>query len=216
MKKILLLVLISIAFYSCSGPLGKNYSDDTFIEDAKAIKESGDLDDAESEMLMGWILKAKLKGDSLEGKTYKEILKEAKDYKQEQEALAEKARIEEEEKRQKLGAALTVAMYNKGYEEYDYDKYLTYSLVFENKTDKEIRAFKGSLAINDLFDAEIKTINLTIDEPIKAGETYKGTYTTDYNQFRDEDKRLKNKDMKDLNVVWTPEKIIFADGTTLE
>ena len=31
-----------------------------------------------------------------------------------------------------------------------------------------------------------------------------------------EDKTLKNKDLKDLKVVWNPEKIIFEDGTTLE
>ncbi|WP_452598672.1 hypothetical protein, partial [Pontimicrobium sp. MEBiC01747] len=87
---------------------------------------------------------------------------------------------------------------------------------FENKTEKDIRAFKGSISIQDLFDTEIKSINLTIDDPIKAGETFKGTYTSDYNQFRAEDTRLKSKDMDDLKVVWTPEKIIFTDGTTLE
>jgi hypothetical protein len=32
----------------------------------------------------------------------------------------------------------------------------------------------------------------------------------------DEDQTLKNKDLKDLKVVWKPEKIIFKDGTTLE
>jgi hypothetical protein len=55
-----------------------------------------------------------------------------------------------------------------------------------------------------------------LPKPIKVGETFKNVYTTDYNQFKDEDSRLKGKDMDDLTVVWTPEKIIFTDGTTLE
>lgn len=216
MKKTVLIFLVAILTFSCSTPLDKKYSEETFETDAKEIKESGKLSEEDALIMAGWIMRSKLKGENLEGKTYNEIIEEAKDYKKEQELLAEKAKLEEEEKRQRLGSALTVAMYDKGFEKYDYQEYLTYSLAFENKTEKDIRAFKGSISIQDLFDTEIKSINLTIDDPIKASETFKGTYTTDYNQFRDEDTRLKSKDMDDLKVVWTPEKIIFADGTTLE
>ena len=216
MKKLLLTISIIGLITSCSGPLDIKYNEDTLADDVKEIKEAGNLSEEEAEMMAGWIVRAKIKDEKLEGKTYGEILEEAKDYKKEQEELAEKAKKEEEEKRQRLGSALTVAMYDKGYEEYDYQEYLTYSLAFENKTDKDIRAFKGSISIQDLFETEIKSINLTIDDPIVAGETFKGTYTTEYNQFRDEDIRLKGKDMDDLKVVWTPEKIIFTDGSTLE
>ncbi|EDM43184.1 hypothetical protein SCB49_11934 [unidentified eubacterium SCB49] len=216
MKKTILFLVTITFLISCSGPLDKQYNEDTLAEDAKEIKEAGDLSDEDAQIMAGWIVRAKMTDEKLEGKTYSEILNEAKDYKKEQEALAEKAKLEEEEKRQRLGSALTVAMYDKGSEKYDYQEYLTYSLAFENKTDKEIRAFKGSISIQDLFETEIKTISLTIDDPIKAGETFKGTYTTDYNQFKDEDIRLKNKDMDDLNIVWTPEKIIFSDGSSLE
>jgi hypothetical protein len=216
MKRSLLFLIFITVLASCSGPLDKKYNEETLAEDGKEIKESGKLSEDDTKLMAGWIVKAKLKGENLEGKTYADILNEAKDYKKEQSILAEKVKKEEEEKRQRLGAALTVAMYDKGYEKQDYDDYLTYSLAFENKTDKDIRAFKGSITMNDLFDVEIKTISLTIDNPIKAGQTYKGTYTSDYNQFRGEDSRLKNKKMADLKVIWIPEKIIFTDGTTLE
>lgn len=216
MKKSILFMLFAFLTIACSTPLDKAYNEETLDSDAKEIKESGNLSEDEALMMVGWIMRSKLNGTDLEGKTYAEILKEAKDYKKEQEALAEKAKLEEEEKRQRLGSALTVAMYNKGYDEYEYQEYLTYSLAFENRTEKDIRAFKGSISIQDLFDTEIKNINLTIDDPIIAGETFKGTYTTNYNQFMDEDVRLKAKDMEDLKVVWTPEKIIFTDGSTLE
>lgn len=216
MKQPSILLFIFFIFFSCSSPLNKKYNEETLETDAKEIKESGKLSDEDALIMAGWIMKAKLGGEKLEGKTYSEIIEEAKDYKKEQELLAEKAKLEEEEKRRRLSTALTVAMYNKGFEKYDYEEYLTYSLAFNNKSDKDIRAFKGSLSIQDLFDTEIKSINLTIDDPIKAGETFKGTYTTDYNQFKDEDSRLKNKDMENLKIVWTPEKIIFTDGSTLE
>ena len=216
MRKTLLLLSIIGIFFSCSGPLDKKYNEETLASDAKEIKENTDLSDEDVQIMAGWIVRAKLTNEKLEGKSYGGILKEAKDYKKEQEKLAEKTKKEEEEKRQRLGSALTVALYDKGYKKYDYEDYLTYSIAFENKTDKTIRAFKGSISINDLFDTEIKSINLTIDDPIEAHQTFKSTYTTDYNQFKDEDKRLKAKKMADLKVVWTPEKIIFGDGTTLE
>ncbi|MDL5514823.1 hypothetical protein QSE00_23640 [Arenibacter sp. M-2] len=216
MKKVLLFLSLIGIMTSCSGPLDKKYNEDTLKEDAKAIKEAGDLSDEDAEIMAGWIVRAKLKDENLEGRTFDEILVEAKDYKKEQEKLVEKVKREEEDKRQRLASTLTVVLYDKGYEKYDYEDYLTYSLAFENKTDKDIRAFKGSISLHDLFDTEIKTINLTIDDPISAGETFRGTYTTDYNQFIDEDKRLKNKGMEDLKIVWNPEKIIFMDGTTLE
>lgn len=208
--------MIAIVFITCTSPLDKKYNEDSFETDAKEIKESGNLSEEDALIMAGWIMRSKLKGENLEGKTYNEIIKEAKDYKKEQELLAEKTKLEEEEKRQRLGQTLIVAMYDKGFEKYDYQEYLTYSFAFENKSEKDIRAFKGSISIRDLFDTEIKSISLTIDDPILSGKTFKGTYTTDYNQFIDEDTRLKNKDMNDLKIIWTPEKIIFSDGTTLE
>ncbi|MBL4745873.1 MAG: hypothetical protein JKY08_05855 [Flavobacteriaceae bacterium] len=216
MKKSLIFTLLCALIVSCSTPLDKKYNEDNFASDAKEIKESGNLSNDDALMMAGWIMKAKFSGENLEGKTYKEIITEAKDYKKEQEALAVKVKLEEEEKRQRLSSVLTVAMYNKGYEEHSYQKYLTYSFAFENKSDKDIRAFKGVISIQDLFDSEIKSISLTIDDPIKAGGVFKNTYTTNYNQFSDKDSRLKGKDMDDLKVVWTPEKIIFIDGSTLE
>jgi len=216
MKKITLISVVYLLLLSCSSPLNKKYNEETLSEDAKEIKEKGKLSEEDAQIMAGWIVRAKLSGDKLENKTYGEILTEAKDYNKEQELLAEKVRIEEEEKKNRLGTALTVAMYDKGYTKYDYQDYLTYSLAFENKSQKNIRAFKGSLIINDLFDSEIKSINLTIDDPIASGETFKGTYTSDYNQFKDEDSRLKNKNIGDLKIVWIPEKIIFEDGTILE
>ncbi|WP_452598785.1 hypothetical protein, partial [Pontimicrobium sp. MEBiC01747] len=116
MKKTLLIFLVSILTFSCSTPLDKKYSEETFETDAKEIKESGKLSEEDALIMVGWIMRSKLKGEHLEGKTYNEIIKEAKDYKKEQELLTKKVKLEEEEKRQRLSSALTVAMYDKGFE----------------------------------------------------------------------------------------------------
>lgn len=111
---------------------------------------------------------------------------------------------------------LTVALYDKGYYKGDWEDYLTYGVAYENKSEKDIRAIKGSMLITDLFDTKIKEINLVEDDGIPAGKIVKKSYSTDYNQFMDEDTRLRSKDLKDIKAVWRPEKIIFVDGSTLE
>ncbi len=216
MKTNLLLMAIALMLMSCSSPVNNKYSDENFMIDAAEIKKSGDIDKEDLTLMGSWILKSKMKGISLADKTYADIIEDAKSYQAEQLALAEKTKLEEEAKRQRFSASLTVAMFDKGFTKADYQSYLTYGFVFENKTNKDIRAFKGSVSIQDLFDTEISVINLTIDSPIKAKSTFKGNYTTEYNDFRAKDVKLKSKTLEDLKIVWTPEKILFVDGTSIE
>lgn len=68
----------------------------------------------------------------------------------------------------------------------------------------------------DLFDKEIKSLNLTYDDGVAASSIKNYSATTDYNQFMDEDQLLKSKNLKQIKLVWKPEKILFADGSTLE
>ncbi len=223
MKNFLRISIVTLLITACDGPLDKQYSEATFGEDLKEMKENGVVDSTDLQYIGLYAVRAEMLGEDLEGKTYEEILDNAKTLREkaeaqeaEEKALADKVAREEMERREALSKVLTVAMFDKGYAEYDYQDYLTYGIAYENKSDRDIRAIKGSIQINDLFDTEIKTINVTEDDGIPAGETLKMTYTTDYNQFRDEDTRLRNKELENLKIVWTPEKIIFTDGTTLE
>src|SRR5690606_17083335 len=155
--------------------------------------------------------------------TYSDILEQGKKWKTEQEKieaeqreLAAKALKLENERIKRLSESVLVSCYSKGFTSYDYDDYITYKFIIQNKTDKNIRAIKGSVTFTNLFDETIKSLNLVYDQPLAAGleETY--IAQTDYNQFIDSDKALRNKDLKDMKVIWKPEKIIFEDGTTLE
>ena len=221
MKKQLLLIAMAALMFSCSSPLDKKFNEETAKEDIEAIK--GKIDSTELQLLAGSMIRLKFQDKKLEDMTYAEILEDGKKWKAEQEkieaeqkALAEKAAREEAERIKKLTEAVIVSCFEKGYTEVDYQDYITYKFVIQNKSDKSIRAVKGEITFTNLFDEEIKSLNFVYDQPIPAGQEVTWNATTDYNQFMDDDKTLKNKNLKDLKVVWKPEKVIFEDGTTLE
>lgn len=220
MKNILFVISV-LLLVSCSSPLDKKYSEATLEEDAKLLKTK--LDSTEVNLLLGNILRLTMLKKDMTKMTYREIIEDGKAWKLEMEkkeaserALREKAQLEEAMRVERLSNSVAVSCYQKGYDEVDYSDYITYGFVIENKSEKDIRALKGELVFTDLFDEEIKSIGLTYDQPIKAKTTVKWNATTDYNQFKKSDQQLKNKDLKDLKVIWKPEKIIFTDGSTLE
>lgn len=220
MKKALI-ILSSILVVACSSPLDKKYSEDTIQEDAKELRS--ELDSSDVNLLMGSIFRLTMQQEDLTQMTYGEILENGKAWKAEQDrieaeqkALQEKAAREEAERVARLQNAVMVTCFKKGYTEIDYQDYITYGFAIQNKSEQDIRAVKGEIIFTDLFDDEIKTLSFTYDQPIKAGATANWNATTDYNQFMDDDVRLKNKELKDLKIVWKPIKVIFQDGSTLE
>ncbi len=221
MKKQFIILVITILIVSCSSPLDKPFKKDNLEEDVIELKES--LSEEELNMLAGYIAIKSLGDDKMLGKTYGNLLDEAKNLKEElrlkkeeEKMLAEKARAEEAEKIKRLGGALTVSLFEKGFSKYNYQDYITYKFAFENKKDKDIKAFTGQIIFNDLFDKKISSLNLTYDDGVPANSTKNWNAQTDYNQFMDKDVALKNKDVEDLKIEWIPEKIIYKDGSTLE
>ena len=221
MKKLLLLVGMTAVLFSCSTPMEKKYNEKTALKDIQLIKAA--IDSIEFNLLAGSVFRLKLEDKKLEEMTYAEILEDGKKWKAEQEkieaeqkALAEKAAKDEAERIKKLTESVIVSCFEKGYSEVDYQDYITYKFVILNKSEKAIRAVKGGITFTNLFDEKIKSLSFVYDKPIEAGEQVNWDATTEYNQFMSGDKTLKNKDLKDLKVVWNPEKIIFEDGTTLE
>tara|TARA_B100001564_G_scaffold341421_1_gene336109 strand:- start:62 stop:727 length:666 start_codon:yes stop_codon:yes gene_type:complete len=221
MKKLLILIGMTAVLFSCSTPMEKKYNEKTALKDIQSIKSA--IDSTEFNLLAGSVFRLKLEDKKLEEMTYAEILEDGKKWKAEQEkieaeqkALAEKAAKDEAERIKKLTESVIVSCFEKGYSEVDYQDYITYKFVILNKSEKAIRAVKGGITFTNLFDEKIKSLSFVYDKPIEAGEQVNWDATTEYNQFMSEDKTLKNKDLKDLKVVWNPEKILFEDGTTLE
>ncbi|PWK18574.1 hypothetical protein [Xanthomarina spongicola] len=220
MKHIYIVIIASVIF-SCSSPMNKKFNEETAKDDIERIKTK--LDSTELMLLAGTMIRLKLQDETLETMTYSEILEKGKLWKIEQEKieaeqreLAAKALKIENDRIRRLSESIIVSCFSKGFTKYDYEDYITYKFVIQNKTDRKIRAIKGSITFNNLFDETIKSLNLVYDQSIDPGMEVTYNAQTDYNQFTDSDKALKNKELKDMKVVWKPEKIIFEDGSILE
>lgn len=109
----------------------------------------------------------------------------------------------------KIGFEVT----EKGFVEYDYQNYITFTFKFTNKTDKDIEGVKGQVTLNDLFGDNIQQLSLSYDEGIAAGESRLYKATVDYNQFIDDDIKLRNTDLSKIKYDLDVGTIIYTDGT---
>ena len=234
----ILTLVVLVLTSACSNPKNIRITDknkETFLEE---IKNSKSLTVEEVQLLQGYLMRYAMaegfkglnKGKNelpLEGKTVGELIdlqrKWAEDLKTEeakQKRLAEEATARKEAIATELRKSITLAVYEKDYRPSNwraerYEDLITYSITYKNTSPKDIRAFQGQVVFQDLFGDRVNGFNLKISDPIKAGETGNWSGGTKFNQFDDEDVRLRNADLKDLKVVWVPERIIFADGTTI-
>lgn len=92
---------------------------------------------------------------------------------------------------------------------------LTFKCSYENGAARDIRAFTGTVIFQDLFGKEILKVNITISDPISAGQRATWTGTAHYNQFMEAHQRFQATELQDMKVVWAPASIIFADGTRI-
>lgn len=224
MEKIIspiLLTVISIVIFSCSSPMNKKYKEENLAHDILAMNEK--LDTTEIQLLAGTIFRLKFKNEKIDNLTYAEILEKGKIWvakqakiEEEQRALALKIKKEEQERMSSLSEAVGVSCLKKSLSKYEYQEYIIYKFLIQNKSDKDIRAIKGRIVFSNLFDDEINSLSFVYDQPIKAGKDVRWNAQTDYNKFMNKDVALKNKDLKDIKVVWKPEKIIFVDASILE
>jgi hypothetical protein len=204
-----------------------------FLKEMKGVKK---LTKEESELLNGYLLRYAViekfqsnaeKKVPLVGKTVGELIELQRQWKKEedvkaaiQKKLANEAKAKEETDLKKLRECLTLALYKKGFspsdtDNYQYQDYITFGVTYQNNSQKDIRAFRGVLEFQDLFGDTVLRVNLKIMDPIKAGGKANWNGTMNYNQFMENDVRLKGLEFKDIKAVWIPEKIIFSDGATL-
>ena len=159
---------------------------------------------------------------SLVGKTIGEVISDERILqaeraarKAEEERLAEEALLKAEAISAEMREAITLTVYDKGFQEGRFDDSITFQIAYENKSDMDIRAYTGNIRFEDLFGREIQEIRLTIDDPIAVGAKATWSGGVDYNQFDDDDQKLRNTDMEDMRIEWLPATILFSNGTVL-
>ena len=240
MKKLtsFLACVVILATWGCSNPKNLRITPknkETFLNE---IKNSKGLTVEEVQLLTTYMMRyglaEGLKGFNqgkndlpLEGKTVGELINLQKKWMEDETAaeaqqkkLAEEAKAKEEAVKAELAKYLNLTVYDKGFLPSDlergrYSDYLTVSVAYQNTSPKDIRAFQGTVIFQDLFGDKVMDLDLKITDPVKAGEKGQWKGSTHYNQFESEHTKFKNAELKDLKVVWVPEKIIFVDGTTI-
>lgn len=194
------------------------------------IKDSKDLTVEEVQLLQAYVMregvKTALSGGTPSlpiGKTIGELIAEQKKWSEDEKARAEEerqrreaAQAAAEEKRKVLREALSVTLYDKGFEKHAYREYITIKVAYENHTGKDIRGFKGVTVFKDLFGDVILKVSLKEDAPLKAGAKRNVSRMIDFNQFTDGDTKLRSTEMDNLRMDWEPSVILFTDGTSLE
>lgn len=135
----------------------------------------------------------------------------------------EKKQKEEEEKQkyEKLKSVISVEPTEKKFIPSDwakriYDDYIVIKFNFTNHSDKTVKGVQGKMKFLDMFGNEISTNTLKYELPIKPGETKEYLASKSYNQFMDEDKKLKDADLGNIQYEWLPSMIIYEDGTKEE
>lgn len=209
-------ILTLLLFSSCSSPLDKKIKLDTADADMKAIMQSEKIDSSDKELISTAFLASAFSGESIEGKTYKELLAESKKEKLEREKLEAEEKQKEADRIKRLTGAVDVVFLDKRNSRGDYSTYSDFKISIVNKSNQAVDAVQGVLVFNDILGNEIKKVRITHDESIPAGESNTQVYSVDINRFIDEDVTLHSKEYEKLKMMWQPEKILLADGTILE
>ena len=220
-SKLFLLLAVIATLASCSSVMDKQYDPKTADVDLKEVYEV--TDSASAMLVAGTLLRFAFEGKNPETMTYQEILNNGNAYVAEEKRKAEEKRLKKEReeaeraaKLKKLTDAMSATCFEKDYREYDYLKYITFKFKFDNNTDKEIRAVKGWFDFQNLFGESVKKLSIVYDEPVSANSSNIYDANIKFNEFINSDVALKNKDLKDMKIVWIPEEILFADDTRLK
>lgn len=143
--------------------------------------------------------------------------KEAQPEPQVRDVVPSKEQIETEMLKSSIAVKLLAKrLIAKNYKESRYNDRIQFEFQYENKTEKEIRAFTGVTVFMDVFERPFLRINLTVDDRIPPGKkTVDKDRGIDLNEFRSEHNQLASKEIENIRFRFEPRSILFSDGTQL-
>lgn len=229
----MLLVGIALMLVSCSDP-----KDTTLpaLKDMGSIQSQIEKLSAEERELLTSYIAGKAIGSAFGGKgpegvTIRQALEEQRKYAAEtkekneaEKALRAKLQAEREAALKKMREAVTVTLVNKkleverGFSGIVTDENLVVLFGYKNNSDKDISGVKGRIIVQDVFGDELSAFQISNDDGIKAGgvKTWRGSRSVRYSLGNNKDRKLAELENNKYKVVWEPQAIIFADGTTLK
>ena len=129
-------------------------------------------------------------------------------------AVAEKIFLDEKKNSEIMKKALTVTLERKNFLDGEFKQSFSLRIRIENTSGKEIKSFVGTLRII-IADDKIKNIPIAYDQGISQNSSKKENFTALFDPLKEVDQLLKAIKLEDLNIVWIPAKIEFADGSTI-
>ncbi len=109
---------------------------------------------------------------------------------------------------------LPVEILEKKFIDDKYQDYIHISLQFKNNLNQNIRAYQGVLEISDVLENKIISIKLKHQEVVRKEEIFTWEGSINYNQFERSHVELRNTSLKDLNIDFFLNKVIYDDGSS--
>lgn len=221
MNKNFTIFLFSFALISCSNPLEREYNAINLDRDIIAIEKIENMNQEDKNILKEWLRNSNLKHD-LTGKTYHQILEDAKKFAEmDEQFLQDKINNDDENEEDKVNKVLNISINDYNHKpaninDYQFNSYHIFKYTIHNNSDKEIKAIKFGFHIYNALGDEIGDgyMKSFTDKRIKPYGTYKGTMS--FNAENDiNDLKLVNSNFDDLIFNFTVNKIVYTDGTEL-
>lgn len=221
-------IVLTLALAGCSDPLSTTvpgnvaaWDGNTELQDAAQT-----LDAEEQRLLTAYALRRAFGGPGVD-LPLREVLADQRAFeveaaRRDAEAAAVAARVAaaQEAAQAEMHDAVTVAVARfqpraPDFRAHRYGQDILITVGFANRTDRPIRAVRGTLHFVDSFGAPIKRVGITYEGGVAPGATAAWDATLDINQFIAEDVKLFTADPAVLQVQWEPTGVLFADGTLL-
>jgi hypothetical protein len=227
MRKLAILITIISLLVACSNVKDKKFTKDNQDQVIEKVRKSKDLTGEESGLFMAALMRYAFSNESLDGKTVGQIISEQNKLSKEVEAkeketkrLAAEAAKKEAQVAEELSKYIVAAPFKKTFHKADiysgeYRDTISIAFVFENKSPKDIKAFKGTTVFNDLFGEKIRDIQLSYDGGLKAGQKKNWYGEIEYNNFISEHRKFKDTELNNMKFEWKPQVVIFTDGSSL-
>lgn len=216
MNRFLKYGLLFLILSSCNSALKRNYSALTVDADMREIRKEDKVSEEDISLLTRYLLLAHIQGQNIDGITYEDLLKRIKDLEERSKSVSDQINSQAVSRRERMSAFLAVSLLGKEFIKVKDTGYIIYKVEIKNKTNKGIRTIIGSVAINDLFDREIKNISFLSNESLGPYQSRTKTIRINYDYGNEGDQRVRSKKMTEVHVQWNPGKIIFDNGQLIE
>jgi hypothetical protein len=227
--RLIITVLIACFLVACSDVKELKFTKDNHDQVMEKVRKSKDLTGEEVGLLMAALMRTTFSGRGLEGETVGKLIEEqrkiaateeAKD--KEEKRLAEEAAKKVAQVAAELSKYIVVAPFEKSFRKADWridreevSDRIDIAFVFENKSNRNIKAFKGEMVFKDVFGETIEKRDLMYDEGIKAGQKMDWNGSMIYEGVREDQRKFRDTVLDNMKFEWKPKTIIFDDGSKI-